>query len=201
MKKTLWALALVAGVSLVAAGCAKPPTDAVNAAKAALETARTSGAADYAAESLTAAETAVTAMDAELKAQADAFALTRSYTKAAELASAAKAAADKAVADASAGREAAKAEATTLIAGVRTGVDEVKKMLETAPKGKGTKADIEAMKSDVAAVEAGLPDLDAAFSAGKYKEAKAKAEAAQKTLDGIKSDIEAAIAARAAGRR
>ena len=106
MKKTLSALALIAGATLLAAGCAQPPTDVVNAAKAALETARTSEAADYAAESLKAAEDAVAALEAELNVQSEAFALTRSYNKTKELAAAATAAAEKAAADAQAGREA-----------------------------------------------------------------------------------------------
>jgi len=201
MKNTLWALALIAGAAVATVGCAQPPTDVVNAAKAALETARTSEAADYAAESFAAAESAVAALDAELKVQSEGFALTRSYTKATELASAAKAAAEKAAADAKTGREAARTEASTLIAGVRTSLTEVGTMIDKAPKGKGTKADIEAMKADVAGVEAGLVDFDAAFSAGHFKEARAKAEAAQQTLDRIKADIQAAIAAKASGRR
>jgi len=196
MKKTLGALALFTG-TLIAVGCSQPPTDAVNAAQAALEAAKSSEAADYAAESLAAAESSAAALDAELKVQSEAFALTRSYTKATELATAAKAAADKAAADAKAGKEAAKASATTMIEGVRASIDAVKQMIVTAPKGKGTKADLEAMTADVAAVETGLADFDATFAAGRYKEAQAKAEAAQKTLDGIKADIEAAIAARA----
>jgi len=57
------------------------------------------------------------------------------------------------------------------------------------------------MKADVAGVEAGLADFDAAFSAGRFKEALAKAQAAQETLDAIKADIQAAIEAKAAGRR
>ena len=73
-------------------------------------------------------------------------------------------------------------------------------MIAKAPKGKGTQADIEAMKADVAGVEAGLADFEAAFSAGRYKEALAKAEAANQTLERIKADIQAAIDAKAAAR-
>ncbi len=201
MKKTLSGFAMVVGIPLLAAGCAQPPTDVVNAAHTALETARTSEAADYAAESLAAAENAVAALDAELKAQGEAFALTRSYKKATELATAAQTAAEKATSDAQTGREAAKQEASTLVETVRTSLAETGEMLAKAPKGKGTQADIEAMKSDLAGVEAGLADFDAAFAAGRYKEALAKAQAAQQTVDGVRADIQAALDAKAAARR
>jgi hypothetical protein len=52
------------------------------------------------------------------------------------------------------------------------------------------------MKSDIAGVEAGLADMDAAIAAGKYKDAKVKAEAGKATLDKIVADVEAAIAAK-----
>lgn len=201
MKKTLTGLLIVVAATLLAAGCAQPPTDAVNAARAALETARTSEAADYAAESLAVAENALSSLDAEIKAQSEAFALTRSYDKAADLAAAAQAAAEKATADAEAGREATKNEATARFEAAKANLVETADMIARAPKGKGTQADIEAMKVDLAGVEAGIADFEAAFSAGRYKEALAKAEAANQTLDRIKADIQAAIDAKAAAGR
>ncbi len=194
--KRLSLLSVVAGVALMSVACAKEPTDALNAAKSALEAAKTAEAADYAPAAMAAAETAQAALEAELKAQDEKFSLTRSYTKAAELAAAAKAAADTAAAEAATGKEQMKAEATTLVAGVRTALEAAKKALATAPKGKGSAADLEAMKSDVAGVETSLTDIDAAVAAGKYKDAKVKAEAAKGTLDKIVADVEAAIAAK-----
>ena len=126
----------------------------------------------------------------------EAFALTRSYTKAAELATAAKAAADAAAAEAVTGKEQMKTEATTLVAGVRSAVEAANAALAKAPKGKGTAADLEAMKSDVAGVAAALPDMDTAIADGKYKDAKVKAEAAKATLDKIVADVQAAIDAK-----
>ena len=188
MKRILLVPAL-AGVALLSVACAKEPTDALNAAKAAFEAAKTAGASDYAAPALAAAETASAALDAELKAQAEKFALTRSYTKAAELAAAAKTAADQAAAAAVTGKEQMKAEATTLIAGVRGSVDAAKQALAKAPKGKGSAADLEAMAADVAGVETALGDMDAAMTAGNFKGAKAKAEAAKATLNKIVADV------------
>jgi len=194
--KRIPVLSVLAGVALLSVACAKEPTEALTAAQSALAAAKTAEAADYAPAALAAAETASAALDAELKAQAEKFALTRSYTKAAELATAAKAAADKAAAEAVTGKEQMKTEATTLIAGVRSSVEAAKAALAKAPKGKGSAADLEAMKGDVAGVETALADMDAALAAGKFKDAKTKAEAAKATLDKIVADVQAAIDAK-----
>lgn len=187
---------VITGLALLSVACAKEPTDALNAASAALESAKAAGAADYAPAALAAADTARAALEAELKAQTEKFALTRSYSKAAELAAAAKAAADEAAAAAVTGKEQMKAEATTLIAGVRGSIDAARQALAKAPKGKGSAADLEAMNADVAGVESALGEMDAAMEAGNFKDAKAKAEAAQATLDKIVADVQAAIDAR-----
>jgi hypothetical protein len=193
MKRILVLLAL-AGVAVLSVACAKEPADAINAARSSLAAAKTAEAADYAPDALAAAETAAAALDAELKAQSERFTLTRSYTKASELAAQAKAAADKAAAQAVTGKEQMRTEATTLVAGVRSSVERAKAALAKAPKGKGSAADIEAMKSDVAGVEAGLADMDGAIASGRYKDAKVKAEAARATLDKIVADVSAAAA-------
>jgi hypothetical protein len=43
---------------------------------------------------------------------------------------------------------------------------------DKAPKGKGTAADLEAMKADLTAAESTINDANAAMSAEKYKDAK-----------------------------
>jgi len=194
--KRISVLSVLAGVALLSVACAKEPTEALNAASSALAAAKTAEAADYAPAALAAAETASAALQAELKAQGEKFTLTRSYTKATELAVAAKAAADAAAAEAVTGKEQMKTEATTLVAGVRSAIEATKQALAMAPKGKGSAADIEAMKSDVAGVETALAEMDAAIADGKYKDAKVKAEAAKATLDKIVADVQAAIDAK-----
>jgi len=186
----------LAGVALLSVACAKEPTEALTAARTALEAAKTAGAADYAPAALAEAETAASALEAELKAQAEKFALTRSYTRAGELAAALTTAADQAAAAAATGKEQMKAEATTLIEGVRGGIDAAREALAKAPKGKGSAADLEAMAGDVTGVESALGEMDAAMAAGSYKDAKVKAEAAKATLDKVVADVQAAIDAR-----
>jgi TonB family protein len=91
------------GLAITVAGCASPPSADVDAAKAAVDKAAAGQAGQYAANSLTAAQDAEAALDAELKVQQDKW--LKSYDKTRELAVAAKAAdvvAAKAKADAAA---------------------------------------------------------------------------------------------------
>jgi TonB family protein len=99
--------ALAFGLAVVVSACGSPPATEVDAAKASVDKAESNGAAQYASESLKAAQDARAALDAELKAQdAKTF---KSYNKAKELAIAATAAGNKAAAEAVAAREKADA--------------------------------------------------------------------------------------------
>jgi TonB family protein len=94
-----WKLGAIAlGLAVVVTGCAAPPSADVDAAKASVDRAASSGANRYAAESLKSAEDARAALDAELKVQEGKW--LKSYDKTRELAAAAKSAGEKAAADA-----------------------------------------------------------------------------------------------------
>jgi TonB family protein len=90
--------AITLGLAVVVTGCAAPPSADVDAAKASVDRAASSGANRYAAESLKSAEDARAALDAELKVQKGKW--LKSYDKTRELAAAAKSAGEKAAADA-----------------------------------------------------------------------------------------------------
>ncbi len=109
MRVTLGFGAIVLGLAITVTGCASPPAADVDAAKASLDAALAGHADQYAAASLKAAEDARAALDAELKAQEGKW--FKSYDKTRELAAAAKAAGDRAAADAVAGKTAEEAVA------------------------------------------------------------------------------------------
>jgi len=191
--RKMWVACLVATGLLVLAGCGKPPEAEIGAADQSLGEARSAEAGEYAPESLKAAEDARAQLDAELKAQEDKFALFRSYDKATELATAAKSAAERAKTDAVEGRERAREEASAMIAQVRTSVLEVQQLLDSAPKGKGTEADLAVLRSDLTGVETALAEMDTAFGEEQYLESIAKAEAAKQSVDAIRGEIERAM--------
>jgi TonB family protein len=106
--------AIALGLTLMAAGCAAPPTAEVDAAKAAVDKAVTDRADQYAAESLKTAQEARAALEAELSAQEGKW--FKSYDRTRALAIAAKEAGDKAAADAVAAKEKADAQAAKAVA-------------------------------------------------------------------------------------
>ena len=107
MRATVRFVAIALALAITAAGCGAPPAADVDAARAAVDKAVTTGSGQYAAESVKAAQDAQAALDAELKVQESKW--FKSYDKAKELAAAAKAAGEKAAAEAVAAREQAAA--------------------------------------------------------------------------------------------
>jgi len=187
-------LVITLGLALTVAGCGAPPKADMDAAKAALDSATAAGAGEYAGASLTAAQDAQTALDVELKAQDGNW--LKSYTKAKELAAAVKTAGEKAAADAATGKETARNEATAAIGDAKTLLTEAGALLAKAPKGKGSAADIGAMKTDLATAATAITEAEGALSGGKFLDAKAKAESARNTASTVKTAVEAAMAAK-----
>ena len=194
MRARFGILVLVLGLAITTIGCGAPPTADIDAAKAAITNATTSGATDYAAPSMKAAEDAQAALDAELKAQEGKW--FKSYDKAKQLAADAKAAGEKAAADAATGKEKAKADATQAIADAKAALTETEGLLAKAPKGKGSAADIAAMKTDLTTAGTAVTDAEAALGNGKFLDAKAKAESAKSAAAAVKTAVEEAKAAK-----
>jgi hypothetical protein len=199
--RTNWIVCAIALIALFVTGCSKAPQAEIEAAKAALEQAAVAEADVYATDQYASAEDAMKQLEAELTVQEEKSSLFRRYGKAKELAAevqtASAAAADAAVA----GKEQVKAEAADAIAATRELLAEVQTLLAKAPTGKGTQADLAAMKADVEGVQTALDEAEATLSAGGYMEAKTGADAAREVLDEVKADIAAAIEARRAARR
>jgi hypothetical protein len=191
MRKALW-LVLFALVAVTAAGCAKPPTVEIDAASEAMDAAQAAGAPDYAPEAWAKAQASEAELEAEITAQKDAFALSRSYEQTKNLAQATKSAAETAAAEALTGKETAKNEATQSIETAKALRQEVDQLLTTAPTGKGAVADLAALRADTGSTEESIRAAEAALAAGQYREARAKAEAAIQSLEAVKAEIESA---------
>jgi hypothetical protein len=173
-------------------GCAHVPKEDVASADRAMDAARAADAADYAPETWAAAEGHRQQLQGELDSQEKKFAFSRSYDKARTLAIETTELADRATAEAATGKERARQEAGDAIAQARQLKEEVEQLLEKAPRGKGTKAELATLKSDAGSTEASLGEAQAAYDAGSYLEARTKAEDALRKLGGIKAEIERA---------
>jgi len=183
-------------LGVLAASCAEVPQPEIEAARQAIASAREAGASEYAPSALTAAEGELQKLDAELKAQSEKFALTRSYEEATKIAQAAREAGDNAQTEATHNKELVRQEALTLIEEVKTELTEVKELVENAPKGKGTEEDIAALKSDVASMETQLAEADQALSSGSYAQAKSRAGAVREAASRVRSEILMAMQAK-----
>jgi len=181
---------------VLAAGCAEVPQTEVDAARQAIVSARDAGASEYAPAALTAADEGLQKLEAELKAQSEKFALTRSYDEAKKLATAAQEAGNNAQTEATHNKEVVRQEAVSLIEEVKAELTEVKELVENAPKGKGSEEDIAALKSDVTSMETELAEADQALASGSYGQAKTRAGAVREGATRVRNEVLMAMQAK-----
>ena len=188
------AVVFVVFALLALVSCAKAPEQEIQKANSSMEAARTAEAEEYAPDAFQVAMDTLSAANAA-KTEADGkFALFRSYGKAKELFVRAEGLANEAATAAQTEKERVRAEVTELITQAQTVLDSANAALKKAPKGKGSKADIELIKNDLTAAQAGFDEGQADFNTGKYKAAKAKIEAAMQKAQAVISEIEQAKA-------
>jgi hypothetical protein len=185
---TVIAIGMVAAL----AGCAKPPDAEMAAAKTAVEDARSAGAPQYVPDGFKSLEGEFQRAQDEVKAQGDRFALMRDYDQAKASFAKVRSDAERLKTEAAAAKEKAKGDAETARADAQSALDAAKAMLAKAPRGKGTKADLEAMDADLKAAEASLAEVATAINAQDYLGAKAKAEAAKEKAAAVTAQIEQA---------
>lgn len=190
-------LFLALGLTFSLSGCAQAPQQDIDSAKAVIEEARTAQADKYAPESFQQAEDALQSAMAEIEAQNGKFAMFRSYERATELLAQAKETGTKAKADGEAKRSEARQAAEALIKEAEIALDAAKTSLTTAPRGKGTRADIEAMKAEIETLSSTLTEAHQAFDSGDFLSAKAKADSVKAQAGQISSDIQQARAKKA----
>jgi hypothetical protein len=192
MKNVLSAVLLVLGFGLLLAGCASAPTEEINATKAAIASIQAGDVRTYAPESLKAAEDELNKALAEIQAQDGKFAMTRDYKQASTMLKSAKDLVEKAKSDAQVAMTKAKADAEAAIASLPPMIEEAKKALAKAPKGKDTKADLEAMQNDLKLADEALNEAGTAMSQSKYNDALAKASSAKSKASAIIDQIKQA---------
>lgn len=178
---------------LLLAGCASKPTQELTDAQKAVEAAKTAEADIYSAESYQAAADALKAAEAEIAAQDQNSSLSRNYDKAKELLGKAKTEAQTAASAAASNKETIKGEAQTAETDAQTAIDAAKAALAKAPKGKGTKADLDALAADLTAAEGTMGQAKTAFQAGKYMDALNQFKAVKERVDTVSADIQQAM--------
>jgi hypothetical protein len=196
MNKVMMRMGSVVVFTLVAAllffGCASAPKEEIAATQTALQAAQTDDVRTYSPDSLKAAEDLMSKATAEVQTQDNKFALSRDYKGASDLLKQAKDAAAKAQTDAQEAKTRAKADAEATIATLTTLLEDAKKALATAPKGKDTKAELEALQADLTAAGEASTAASQAMAQEKYADALAQANTAKTKATAIIDQVNAA---------
>ena len=187
--------ALVMSIALVAAGCAKPPQQEVDALKANIASAEAE-ATKYASDAWAKTTDAMNQVNAELEAQNAKFALFRSYSKTKELVAAANASVEEAKTAAVAGKEKAKADAQAAVDAAKASLTAASATMTTLEgckkKPKGFAKDMEMLKANWDGLNAQTADLDAKIAAEDFAGAKSAADALKASADTLGADLTAA---------
>lgn len=185
------ALVLLFGTMLMA--CAEKPIQGTDSALQALQAAKQAGAAEYAPESLRVAEDEYQKAQEEIAVQDDAFMLTRNYEVANAILVKVVADAEKAKTESIASKQLAKTGAEGAVVLAKTSLEEAKNQLAQAPTGKGTQADLQALRGDLQAAETTLGEIDAIMATEDYIGVKAKAESVQALASRVTEQVAQAI--------
>lgn len=191
MKSMTKVFVLTLLVAFVFTGCAKQPTQQMDAAKAAVQAVATAKGDVYAKDELNTLQKDLQAATDEVNAQAKKF--FKKYGKAKEMLAKVVTDADAVKAQIPGRIEAAKKAAEMAINDAKTAFDGAKALLEKAPKGKNTKADIEAMKADLGGLETQMTEVQNAMTAEDYFGAKDKATAIKDKAAAIAEQVQKAI--------
>jgi len=178
----------------VVAGCSKAPEAEMQAGEESLNKAQLAEAQDYAPAIYQQALDSLNAAKVEIQKQDGKFSLFRDYDRAKELLTSAQTIGDQAIAEAQTAKEQTRIQDSVLAYTIDTLMVAAKAAIDKAPRGKGTRADIELLKTDLASVEPAYAAAVADVQAGKYLAARAKFEAIESQLNRIIADVAAAKA-------
>lgn len=194
--RKLAVLGIAALAMTLATGCAKPPQQEIDGLKAAMSAAEQAEAPKYAADAWSAAKQAMDAVNAEVEAQANKFALFRSYTKTKELITAASSAAQAANDAAVAGKEAAKNAANEALAAAQASIDAANMAMEELAKcrrqPKDFKKDMEAMRGMLDGYMAQVAGVQSAIASEDFFGARSSAESLKASVDSLAADLASA---------
>jgi len=172
-------------VMMLAAGCARPPAEQIEAAKTAVESARKAEADLY----------APAAFKALQKSLDDALDMVerKNYGEATTMLEEVVSEAERVEALAKANKEKKGKESQAKFEEAMAAVVRAKESLEKAPTGKGSQADIERMKNDLATLAASLPEVEQAINRGDFLDALDTTESVLTGISEIETDVQGAI--------
>lgn len=190
MKKIFYVMSIFAA-ALLFTSCAKPPQAEIDAAKAALEQAKTAQADKYVEADFLAVQDSLNAVMVEVEAQSSK--LFKSYGKAKEKLVVITTQATELVAKTEVRKEEIKTEVAAAQTAVAALLEEDNALLAKAPKGKEGKEAIEAIKLDLAGITASVAEVDGLLASGDLLGAQTKINAAQQKATEINTELKAVL--------
>ena len=187
---------LVGFMAIIFAGifssCGKVPQAEIDAANAAIDSARLAGAEMYLPEAFTAVQDSMNAVMEEIEAQKSR--LIASYGDAKGKLTLVTTMANDLVGKTEARIAELKAEIQAKLAEVNVLIEENKQLVTRAPKGKEGAAALTVIKAEIGAIEASLGEITSLFDSGDYLNASVKVNAAQEKAGSINQELKDAIA-------
>ncbi len=192
MKKITFLSALVLMVVL-ATGCAKLPQAEIDAATAALDSAKVVEANRYLADEFNALQDSLNAANVEIEAQKSKFFITRSYKAVTEKLVKITADVDGLKARTEERKIQVRTEVQDTLVVLNNLITEVKTLFTKAPRGKEGKAALEAIQNDITVIEATVTEINTLITNGDYLTAQDKTNASKAKAEAIKEELTAAI--------
>jgi hypothetical protein len=194
-QQTVW---VVLAVMVLIAACSEVPQSDVDAAEGSLNEAVAASDGVYATGEVAEAQAAVEAMEAEIAAQQEKFALFRSYADTRELAAAAQQAAVDAGNAVEAAKLEAEAEANAALEGLSASDASAAGLLTelgACPrKPKGFAADLETLSGTLAGFAEQRSEVESLIADGDYRGASELAASVQEQIDGLIAEMDEAKA-------
>jgi hypothetical protein len=182
---------------LAITGCGKAPEQEMQSAEAAFDQADQAETETYASDAYQMAMDTLNAAKAAKEGADSKFALFRSYGKSRELFVRAEALIKEAEISAHGEKEMVMGEVSGMMTDVKAALDQASDALNRAPRGKGSKADIELIKNDLHAANVAYEEAKMDFEAGRYMAAKTKLQAIKNKAQSISDEIAKAAAKKA----
>jgi ATP/maltotriose-dependent transcriptional regulator MalT len=189
--KVLMGLAAIAMVAFLSS-CGKVPQEKIDATNAAITAAQTAEAAVYVPAAFAAVQDSMKAITAAVEVQKSK--LFKKFGPISLKLDETLAAANKVAADAAVKKEEVKKEVEATMTAVKAVITENGDLMKKAPRGKEGAAVLEAMKTDMAAIEASVAEAQGLYDKGSYMDALNKVKAASEKATGINTELKDAIA-------
>jgi len=187
MKKAIKLLLVSIATATLLSACAEKPDAELGAAKSAVDAVVSEGAEKYSPDAMQSINRKLEEALTEIKAQDDVT--FSNYSVAKFTLAQVKEEADALKVKVVQRKDELKTAADAALSEAQAVVAEAKALLEVAPQGKGSLADIEAMKSDVVGLETELETVTPQIEAGEYIVATEKAHAVTAMALTISNDV------------